>query len=103
MARDHILARAGGSAAISFSPAPNMQHNYSIDNSAGKWSQPIAELQFNGLDGETREEWRKEAVRGQCVGVCGCVLVCVCEREGGCIRGGKQQGPFIRNENMFRP
>lgn len=48
-----------------------MQHNYSIDNSPGKWSQPIAELRFNGLDGETREEWRKEAVRGQRVCVLG--------------------------------
>ncbi|KAK5599187.1 hypothetical protein CRENBAI_024739 [Crenichthys baileyi] len=41
-----------------------MEHNYSIDNSPGKWSQPIAELRYNGLDDETRNEWRKEAARG---------------------------------------
>ena len=39
----------------------------------------------------------KEAVRGQRV----CVCVCVCLWGG--LRGGDQQGPFIRNENMFRP
>lgn len=54
-----------------------MEHNYSIDNSPGKWSQPIAELRFNGLDDETRKEWRKGGCEG---GVC----VCVCARvEGG--------------------
>lgn len=68
-----------------------MQHNYSIDNSPGKWSQPIAELRFNGLDGETREEWRKGGCEGE-------AHVC-----GGGVRGGDQQEPFIRNENMFRP
>lgn len=77
--------------AISFSPAPNMQHNYSIDNSPGKLSQPIAELRFNGLDCETRE-WREEAARGD---------EHVCVRQ--FLRVGNQQGPFIRNENMFRP
>lgn len=41
-----------------------MEHNYSIDNSPGKWSQPIAELRYNGLDDETRNEWRKKAARG---------------------------------------
>lgn len=84
--------------AISFSPAPNMQHNYSIDNSPGKWPQPIAKLRFNGLDSETREEWRKEAARGQ--------HLCLCMCGGGGVlysTWGKQQEPFIRNENMFRP
>lgn len=73
--------------AISFSPFPNMEHNYSIDNSPGKWSQPIAGPRFNGLDDETRNEWRSVYV---CAGGVGSVA-----------RGGNQE-PFIRNENMFR-
>lgn len=32
----------------------------------------------------------------------GAAHVCV-GGEGGVVRGGNQQGPFIRNENMFRP
>lgn len=86
--------RTGGSAAISFSLAPNMEHNYSIDNSPGKWSQPIAELRFNGLDDETRKEWRQQGGSMQCL--------CVCVCGGEVARGGNRQGPFIRNENMFR-
>lgn len=85
--------------AISFSPAPNMEHNYSIDNSPGKWFQPIAELRFNGLDDETRNEWRKEAVRWR---VCMCACVGGNWGRAGVVHGSKQQGPFIRNKNMFR-
>lgn len=67
-----------------------MEHNYSIDNSPGKWSQPIAELRFNGLDDETRKEWRMEAVRGG-----GAARPCMCVEGGGLHMGATSKGLLL--------